>query len=431
MALTIKQKEIFCGLNLSDNPDAHALQVQMAKELIIAFEQGGVEGAATDLWKSNHYREMAGMALIDAGSPIFRTKWFYFLSGNFTKARVTGLRINQVAAAVGHAFWNRLFSAFGLSYFGEIAFHFGVVFYSTVLKPVTETEAKLSYSERTQLRFRNVLDKDDRLPKLINALIWGPLNLAGFILLGPFALLLNLFGFGIDLGLIASFSAIDVHRQKKTGLAVDKEIRTRQIELSRLEEEQRQGKEINNDRLIVLQKEINAFEYSNILLKEQVEDTIDDSIYTFGLTVLIITGIAMSFFPPTMVLGAVITGAALVVTFAPVIKNFCEKVWNYFTKQPPPKTVGLDANPEPSEGNPLLDNKLSAQVQVENSYQKHFNFLIDNKVESTEEKGKNKLEPAPVTVTAAEIIGEERVDEKISSAVVEPTKYSPGNCLTQ
>lgn len=353
MELTVYEKETLCDLDLKSNRDALERQRNYALELSRLYETGA-ETAPRDKWKAAKFREKAGEFALELnhlygtgtkfkedgelnnpnppGSSLLRTKNIYYGFGKYTFTRLYILRVNFLADFFYRSFLPRLFSIAGFSYAAELLFDVGVVLYSTFRpSPVP-----------IGTRFLNVLLKDGRPSRMLNAAVWFSLNLTCFIVTGGLSTILTLGGFGFDI-LHESGKWKFVHQRNQNYFKkISNELETKNKALLQMEIEQDLLKSkmlplesSQLDQINSLKREIKELECIKTQLDKKVKSDEFKSRYHFFCSTLVLTGMALCFLPPTMIFGVALTTVGLMLDteglFHEQLKKGFNKIRNYLS----------------------------------------------------------------------------------------------------
>ncbi|MBA3662001.1 MAG: hypothetical protein H0W64_09745 [Gammaproteobacteria bacterium] len=444
LAFDRKQKEMFCRLAIDHTQpggeQALLLQKSFAAELA-RLHYDGSEDLAKDLWKSNEYRLQAGLPPIDAGDDLFRTKKYYELASKYTEIRINwyivqetfapfrptfdkvGFNSNSVLNALGIAFIHRIAGYAGLSYGLDFLFDCGVILYSTFFKEKNEREkrANLPYLKLIAERFKNVVHKEGRLPRMANALLWFSINFSAFVVTGGLSIIFNLIGFGIDCLSIAGYGIADVKAQNVTLQKLKSTVQLQEVEIQDLVKkenvnekimelrqldkkiieltsflkeiekgyfhshpEANKEKEKTENELVVLRDQRNALndsinkskdliqtketEQAGLKLsisKQEAQIKSNKQKYTgaFVYTTLTYTSIALTFFPPTMAIGFILLATMLAIGATWMVSQFA---YNYYKMHKAHRADMMQANPSlsaaPDKTTIALDSTLQPDL---------------------------------------------------------------------
>lgn len=186
---------------LNDTKHQHtkvALQ-SVARALAMRFTNG--EEAARDLRKAARLKKIAGTKEEEKqkSNDWQNTTLVYKMLSFFNLARLTLVRLNRLKKALKlPEFLSKHFAILSLSFFVELAIEFSIIIKSTFFNPLTEKERKENPIARYWRRFTNVVLKDRRPYRLVNAIVWAPINIL-FFFASPFLFaILNTGGFGFD-----------------------------------------------------------------------------------------------------------------------------------------------------------------------------------------------------------------------------------------
>jgi hypothetical protein len=277
--------------------------------------------------------------------------------GWFSSLRLFFVRLNRLLVPFARAFLPALFSILGLSYGISFAIDLFIVLKYTFspLSPSQE-EKKLPYKfwKRSWIRFKHIIQEDNRPYRMLNDGIWFTINIVTFCLVGPLYLLLNpilnIIGFGFDT--THEFFWLGRNLQKYTSL-----IKKLQEELANTNTAL--NTPINEPQHAALQKDIREM---NLTLKELINKRkmiTHRQIYTAIFTALIFVGMALLFFPPTSLPGAFLIGSAFVFCTGSLFsglgrrlymsgKESLPKLWRAFKKRiNPPSLNSKERTPSP------------------------------------------------------------------------------------
>jgi len=301
--LSLDEREIFCSLDLIE---AKEEQVIMADGLAKEYELGS-KNVSRDRWKTAKYRKMAGKILSKTSNTILKADTTYTSLGWFTSLRLFLVRTNrlldyffnyskQIGTALKSLSWLSLaLNIAGLSYGLELVNDISIVLYTTFRAPQTDEEKKLSHWDR----FKNVLTKDNRPARMLNALVWFGINLAGFIIAltvpgGAFILpIINLAGFGFDVVLDSARALQDVNKHERLLHKVNEKIA-----------EARKAYPVDIKEHVKLVEIKTQLEAKITSVKKNRYST---AIATIGVFI----GMALIFYPPTVIPAAFLLGSSI------------------------------------------------------------------------------------------------------------------------
>lgn len=207
LTLSVKEAEIFCSADFSERPESLAEQRYFALKIAQIYETG-----LKDLNK-NHWKAKKYLAEATNTTPVTRGFWSAETSVNFlglfTTIRLSISRMNGLLKHpyIGKAFLNRFFSIAGFSYFLDLGIDlYQVITHAYSAMPDETAEEKhrplyKRFANRTSVFFRcfsNMLFEDDRIYRMLNAAVWGSLNLFFFCFAPPLAVAINIAGFVFD-----------------------------------------------------------------------------------------------------------------------------------------------------------------------------------------------------------------------------------------
>jgi hypothetical protein len=179
LKLSVKQQEIICSLELREETLAAAYQRKLALNLSDTYENGAID-VASDKWKSRHFKRIGQKKAEKL--PLARTEIFYQAEGWFQGINAFLNHILNVLNIVGIFALNILTSTLqtlGFTRAVMLLFDLSLVFKS-LLFPTGSVEKQLSY----WLRFKNILNKDQRLFRICNNIVWLSFIIAAFFLTG-------------------------------------------------------------------------------------------------------------------------------------------------------------------------------------------------------------------------------------------------------
>lgn len=313
---TIEEKEFICQLDFSPSKKATNEQrriaalaakdkKQLCLELAKVFEYGN-DHAAKDQWKAHQYRKKAGITTKPPGPEYLNTDSFYkFHAWWFTGIRLFLVRVNRFFVYFGQTFLPAFFSFFGLSYGFSFLFDIAVVLKTTFAPKKTPEEIRQNHSfwKRTWLRFKNVIQKDNRPYRLMNDAVWFLVNLTVLCTAGPLFLLLNpilnLVGFSFDT--VHEFFWLGRDTQKYTRLMqkINHQIKHDCQKLASNPEDTALRDNIAKQRLM----------YDK--LKHQRYLVMRRRLWISVCTALVLVGMVLLYFPPTTLPGAFLIGSGI------------------------------------------------------------------------------------------------------------------------
>lgn len=223
LKLSVKEGELFCSADLSKNPESLAEQRYIAVKLAQIYETGRDE-LNKNGWKAKKYLAQATDSI-----PVKHGFWSaetgFNLLGLFTAIRSNITRVNRALNLpfIGKAFLNRLFAIAGFSFFLEL---FLDLYLTTkhaysAMPFETDEEKNLPFFIRMKERsltffrcFHNALYEDGRIYRMLNAIVWGGLNLFLFLVATPLAIANNVIGFAFDVASRFNQTSADVGTHK-------------------------------------------------------------------------------------------------------------------------------------------------------------------------------------------------------------------------
>lgn len=336
-------------------------QKQIAAE--VAHElRHDVRNVAYDPNKIRKYEKLAGIVENDE-TPSIKSEKIYTLLSWFTSIRLFFVRLNRVLGSYGLGFLPNLFSLFGLSYAFEIIADISVIAWST-FRPLRQEEIDLMQKENISKgkifwwRFVNVVTKDERIPRMLNAMVWLAINLTCIILTGglsasivaPIVTLLvnklNIGGYVFDVVNEIGKGIRDFFRHRNTLKKVNNEITELENQKQELNNELQKLYSLENKRTLnhaeklrckVIENRIQELTLqikSRELIKSKLDTKINYSLITsrvynvLSVTMLFV-GMALVFFPPTTAVGACLfAGGLLALIGGSVLGGFGKRVWN-------------------------------------------------------------------------------------------------------
>lgn len=384
------QKEILCGLDLGKNPDGLAWQQELAGELADQIEND-VEHTLYNPDKVDKYRKQAGWQPKkkdeDGNYDDPNDNYYYFkpesvhkVLGWFTSIRLFFVRFNRVMKLYGLGFLPKFFDVLGLSYIFELLLDVIDISVSTFL-PLRNPEKQLIKNNQATLaeiywwRFKNkITQEEDLIARMCNAAVWFSINLSAFILTGGFSSFANLFtlapavvpkavtllsnklnigGFGFDLFLETFRGIKDYFQHSNTAVAVQTEInelihrRNNYLERSNCLPG---DKQLREDK--VYQK-LESKIKSRQLVKQKLEEKISSNVvpsrlYTYGVTVVIVVGMALALFPPTSVAGICMMVGGFLALSGSVFGGLGRRLRNLFCPCNSDKEIELESLPPSS-----------------------------------------------------------------------------------
>lgn len=319
--LSIHQLEMLSKIRLSienadDNEegyaDAYAEQKQIIHYLADLFEKGGPRAAKNTL-KAKSYRDLENDIPSSTDSMLGGPNSFYTATGWFHFIRLYILR----SLMVGEYFFKttlipRIYGIGGVFYVAQFLFDVFDILSSVIRPAETDQERKLSFWQLRAQRFKNAINEEGRLSHMWNALVWGTLNaLTFFVFGGPIATILTLSGLSID-------GVTELIKNGKNNLDYQKLIKENAKELEAANKELKNLKMNNlplseNEKLdrqkkiSTLEKDIKKYKAYETQLTGEMISAKNSQAQSFAFTLLILTGIALTFFPPTMAVGIGLT----------------------------------------------------------------------------------------------------------------------------
>lgn len=232
--------------------------------------------------------------------------------GWYTSIRLFLVRFNRVVP-ITNAVFSRVLSIAGFSYGLEFLVELGVVLYSTFRANTPEEDA--ANVTRWQ-RFKNTLLKPDRVNRMLNAAVWCGVNVAAFILTGGASIILNLCGFSFDVFNEISAGIIEYKQHKQLHDKLTAQIKARQ------DEQTGQDKP----------ESIEALNAARSVCKQKMNAVLKERVYRTVMVSLILVGMVMVWFPPTMIPGAFLIGSGLALGAGSVCMGLGRRLWNKLKK---------------------------------------------------------------------------------------------------
>lgn len=316
--LTLDEAEIYCSLKMGADKDAQEFQRKIACELANIFDVGR-EDVISNEDKARYY-----LAISTRGGAIqndlFSAKNAIELLNWWNAVRLAMVRGNRLIFNITEkVLLPTLFSIGGLAYLkGLVIDIYGI--FKSAFNPRSQLERDLGFWQR----FKNAAKEGDRPSRMSNDLLWFGVNFTCFILsLGLTGLAsatatlisssLNLAGFSVDVGHDSGFAFLNYKKCRNALNNVNNRINTLQRELDGLDKNSFQSLVLNK------QKELDQLKGTiRPQLQEKVKTTWEATRRTMIVTVGLVVGMWLVFFPPTMIVGAVLIGSAMAFGFGSV-----------------------------------------------------------------------------------------------------------------
>lgn len=328
--LTPDEAEIYCALKC-DSDATKDIQRDVAAKLADLYNEGRRDVISNEA-KANQFLAYSTESGLPTTGYVTAENTFFWLNW-FTSFRLAFVRANRVADFFKKAFLPALFSIGGLSYFINVV----IDLYQSIHKalyPRSQLERDLGFWRR----FYNALNEGDRPNRMTNDLLWFGVNFAAFILsLGVSGLAMATVKLISAVANLAGFSLDVTHDSGFAWLNYKRHVRLRDKLMERSE---KLNKEIQQ-----LSKNINQLgDAGQVLRTQKIEEhkrlraTIErvdqkvkvertNFIRTMVITVGIVVGMGLIFFPPTSLAGAVLIGSCLALGFGSVFGGLGRRLW--------------------------------------------------------------------------------------------------------
>lgn len=344
--------------------EAERWQKKLARKLANQIEHD-VENTAYDANKLRKYKQQAGLKINeeDEDAALFKTQTLYTLFAWYTSARLFFVRLNRAFSEIGLGFLPKFFSYLGLSYGLEVVLvDLPAVLFST-FRPLRQSEEKMMQEKGISLasirwwRFKNAVTKDNRIPRVLNAIVWFSVNLSAIVLTGGIGLLavpaitavcnqMNIGGFAFDVfndfycwarDYIENTRALKIINKKIDKLKTPEKYKEKlndKLQFLKRGKENASGETREKvDKLIqALQNKINLEDFndkvklkraSRELVKQELEEKISlkigpfsiplpTRVYSIGVASFILLGMALFWFPVASAIKACEAAGSLV-----------------------------------------------------------------------------------------------------------------------
>lgn len=372
--LSITKLEILCKLNFNGNEEGNEEAKQEQNEIVAylanLYEFGG-KRASPDKLKAIKYKEQLKGFASSPPSMLKGPNSLYTASSWFNFIRLYALRVLMVTEYfVKQTLIPRLYGIGGLLYIGDFLFDAFDILQATVRPAATEEEKNMGFWELRAQRFKNAINEEGRLAHMSNAFVWGIINSLTFFLTGGYTVFITLGGFGFD-GIAELFKGgKDYHDHKSLLNEYCKDLKEKRAELENLkrtDNTSNQDEAQRQEKIHELEKEVKKLETYKTQLTNELDSVKKIRTYTTISTFITLAGIAMMFFPPTIVPGVVltITGLAL---------NLGEKMWEAYKFFKPDNAVPVPAKAINKEPNVL--EEATNDVKPGNSYRNDLGILF-------------------------------------------------------
>lgn len=197
LLLTEAEQEIFCDILANDELQADESLTKERKKLLKTLAERyetGNEHTLRNSEKAREYRKQLGLPEEDldgdahtGGDKLLTAHRFY------NRTRQLLGNVNTILSYVnkGKGFLPRLFSLAGLSYGLELLIDLIIIALEVTQPVLSDYEKDLSPLERVGHRLKLAFSDSERLSRMSNDAVWFTINLIGFVLLGPIALIVN------------------------------------------------------------------------------------------------------------------------------------------------------------------------------------------------------------------------------------------------
>ncbi|MHB1946790.1 MAG: hypothetical protein ACYCQI_01580 [Gammaproteobacteria bacterium] len=358
--LSLDEKAIFASLNFA-NEDLLIAQWETVYELAHAYESGSDE-ATQDKWKAKQYHlraQTVTAADLECGNALFNTSQAYNALAWYNSARIAIARIHRpievhYKALLPKKLGNLPFGILALTSGIELLVDTCIIIKSLVMPGPDEPKSVAQ-------RFKNIMNKDDRIYRMSNAALWFSINLACLFITGGLSIVLNLAGMAADVVVEGVRAASQIRRYNKMLEKVDHRIHELEAsikqnsvrkmiiksQIKQIECLEKTGLETNKkfklDSSIVenykkLQNELEGLrdqekEYKNLFaVKEQIQEQREAVKQARRRSVLIAVGVlvAMSVFflaPVVQIPVLAVVGAWAALTIGSVLGGFARRAW--------------------------------------------------------------------------------------------------------
>lgn len=322
-------KEAFCELDLSGNKQAQTKQKELFLQIADEYENGS-EDTPRDKWKAYYFRKKAGIKADPPRSEIFSTHFMHSLIWYLNDIRLKAIYTNTALGIIGKSFLPVLFGLVGgILYLGRLFIDLTICLVTVLRQYYQEAKAnkegRACIDEETiqsdQLdkdslaplikfwkRFQLVLNKDKRPDRILNDVVWGPINLLSFFI-PVIAIPLVLIAVSYDL------------------IRVSISVFSSDSKYSRLISETES--QLSNARV---SEETEELKYVLTQAGDEHKKAKTNVIYAGFCNTLILVGLMFIMFPPTLPAGAgmMLTGSVLL--FGPALKTKIKSLVTYLLK---------------------------------------------------------------------------------------------------
>lgn len=349
----VRDREIFCSLDFSDLKDVTFLsphqeemistelkndQSKQASNLSLLFKNGG-ENAAIDVYKSSKYDIQAKQLPSIEDEFQFNNQNLNYFINRFNHWRIFIIRIhllikslNKSAPGVLPPFASFLGFAYGPLFLTEIIAIFKATFSSNRTEVEKQYEEKYGHFALLERRFKNAAQKDDRLFRVFNAGFWFSVNVLTFSAIASFAILAA----PVAAVVMACATVVDILQEATIGIITH---RRHQHYINGIQSKIDKNKEKLQHLMMDeslrqddhSQSEATKYAQVNLRLRtikavaQEKLDAIDHkNLVHFGKTMVILPGLMMMLFPPTLIPGIIFTALGLVFSLYETAKNLVD-----------------------------------------------------------------------------------------------------------